>query len=225
MDFTQVVTSVTAEEGYRGVSMEVDDGRSRGELMVIASDLKSGMFLRIEGEIYKVLEAESKAGSAKLGGVVKTKLCNVRSGRMWEPHFRPQERLEDLEVERRMMEFLFGDGETCTFMDPGTFEQIAVQCTILGPAHAFLQSGMELPVEFFEGQALSVVFPDTAEARVANTAPATHSQQDSSWKDATLENGLHLRVPLFIAPGENIRVDVRDGHYLERARVERKRTA
>jgi elongation factor P len=193
--------------------------------MVIASELKPGMFLRIEGEIYKVLEAESKAGSAKLVGVVKTNLCNVTSGRLWEPHFRLQERLEDLEVERRVMEFLFGDGETCTFMDPHTFEQMAVQRAILGPAYAFLQSGMELPLELFESRILSVVFPDIVEARVANTAPPTHSQQDSAWKGATLDNGLRIRVPLFIAPGEIVRVDVRDGRYVERARVERKRTA
>jgi len=193
--------------------------------MAIASELKTGMFLRIEGEIYKVLEVESKAGSAKMGGVVKTKLINVRSGRMWEPHFRPQERLEDLELERRVMEFLFADGETCTFMDPNSFEQIAVQRAILEPAYAFLRSGMELPVEFFEGRALSVVLPDIVEARVANTAPPAHSQQDSAWKDATLDNGLRIRVPLFIAPGEIVRVDVKDGRYVERARVERKRTA
>lgn len=193
--------------------------------MVIASELKSGMFLRIEGQIYKVLEAESKAASAKLGGVVKTKLCSVASGRMWEPHFRPQERLEDLVVERRVMEFLFADEETCTFMDPSTFEQIAIQRAILGPVCAFLQSGMELPVEFFEDRALSVVCPDIVETRVANTAPPAHSQQDSAWKDATLDNGLRIRVPLFIASGEIVRVDVRDGRYVERARAERKRIA
>jgi len=95
--------------------------------MLIASELKPGMFVRIEEEIYKVLDAESKVGSAKLGGVVKTKLCNVTSGRMWEPHFRPQKRLEELEVERRMMEYLFGDAETYTLMDPNTFEQTTVQ--------------------------------------------------------------------------------------------------
>jgi len=130
-----------------------------------------------------------------------------------------------LEIERHIMEFLFDDGETCTFMDPRTFEQIAVPRAILGPAFAFLQSGMELPVEFFEGRVISVVFPDIVEAQVANTAPPAHSQQDSAWKDATLDNGLRIRVPLFIAPGEIVRVDVRDGRYVERARVERKRTA
>ena len=66
--------------------------------MVIASELCEGMTVRREGQIYKVLEVEAKAGAAKMGGVVKTRLLNVRSGRLWEPHFRPQERLEDLEL-------------------------------------------------------------------------------------------------------------------------------
>ena len=193
--------------------------------MLIASELHGGMVIRIEGEIYKVIEVESKAGAAKMGGVVKTKLSNVRSGRLWEPHFRPQERLEDLQLDRRMMEFLFADGDDCIFMDPGTYEQIAIPETILGPARKFLQPGMELPVEFFQGEPISVVFPAIAEARVARTAPASHSQQDSAWKEATLENGLAVHVPLFIAPGEVVRVEVSTGRYVERARTERKRTA
>jgi len=193
--------------------------------MVIATELRAGMVIRIEGQIYKVLEVESKAGAAKMGGVVKTKLINVRSGRMWEPHFRPQERLEDLELERRMMEFLFAAGDACTFMRPDTFEQVEVPGAILGPAAQFLEPGMELPVEFFEGEPISVVFPDVAEARVAATAPPSHSQQDSAWKEATLENGLAIRVPLFIAPGEVVRVDIRTGRYVERAHAERKRSA
>jgi elongation factor P len=191
--------------------------------MVIASELREGTALRIEGEIYKVLEVESKAGAAKMGGVVKTKLINAKSGRMWEPHFRPQERLEDLELERHLMEFLYADGGTCTFMRPDTFEQIEVPGAILGVGEKFLQAGMEMPVEFFEGEPISVVFPDVVEARVSVTAPASHSQQDSSWKQATLENGLAIRVPLFIAPGEVVRVEVRTGRYVERAHMERKR--
>lgn len=139
--------------------------------MMIASELRPGTVIRIEGEIYKVLEVEAKAGAAKMGGVVKTKLSNVRSGRLWEPHFRPQERLEDLELERHMMEFLFAGGDSCTFMSPDTYEQIEIPSAVLGMARQFLQSGMELPVEFFNGEPLSVVFPDIAEARVSETAP------------------------------------------------------
>jgi elongation factor P len=193
--------------------------------MIIASELRAGMVIRIEGQIYKVLEVESKAGAAKMGGVVKTKLVNARSGRMWEPHFRPQERLEDLQLDRRMMEFLYADAETCTFMRPDTFDQIDVPDAILGAAKNFLQPGMELPVEFFADEPISVVFPDVAEARIANTAAPSHSQQDSAWKEAVLENGLAVRVPLFIGPGETIRVDVRTGRYVERVRTESKRIA
>lgn len=193
--------------------------------MLIASDLRAGMIVRIEGQVHKVIEVEAKAGAAKMGGVVKVKLINVRSGRLWEPHFRPQERLEEVQLDRHMMEFLFSDGDRCTFMRPDTFEQIEVPAAILGTAKEFLQPGMEIPIEFFEGEAVSAVLPDSAEVRVVRTATPSHSQRDSAWKEAILENGLAIRVPLFIAPGENVRVDVRTGHYIERGRSERKRSA
>jgi len=193
--------------------------------MVIASELKEGMFIRIEGQIYEVLEAESRAGAAKLGGLVKTRLRNVTGGRMWEPHFRPEERLEDVELEHQTLEFLFSDADSCTFMDPRSFEQIEVPRAILGVTEQFLQSGMQVQVRFFESRPISAVCPDVVEARVASTTPPAHSQQDSTWKEATLDNGLRIRVPLFIAPGEIVRVEVQTGRYVERARSERKRSA
>lgn len=191
--------------------------------MFIAAELKEGMVIRIEGQIYRVLEAESKAGAAKLGGVVKTKLSNVRSGHIWEPHFRPQERLEEVQLERRVLEFVFAAGDPCTFVSPETFEQLEVPRSVLGPAEKFLQPGMQLPVEFFEGEPLRVAFPEVAEVRVAETAPPAHAQQETAWKEATLENGLSVQVPMFVGPGEVVRVEVRPGHYIERVRVERKR--
>lgn len=192
---------------------------------MIASELHARAVIRIENQIYKVLEVEAKAGAAKMGGVVKTKLVNARTGRMWEPHFRPQERLEDLQLERRTLEFLYIVEDNCTFMRPDTFEQIEVPCAILGPAKDFLQSGMDVPVEFFAGEPINVISPEVAEARVADTAPPSHSQQDSAWKEAILENGFAIRVPLFIAPGETIRVDIKAGRYVERSRIEHKRSA
>jgi len=193
--------------------------------MILASELHAGMIIRIDQQIYKVIDIQAKAGAAKMGGVVKTKLINVRTGRIWEPHFRPQEKLEDLELERHTMEFLFTDGEGCTFMRPDTFEQIEVPAAMVGDGRVFLQSGMQLLIEFFEGDPISIVFPDVVEARIANTALPSHSQQDSAWKEAILENGLSVRVPLFIAPGETVRVDIRTGRYVERARLDRARIA
>jgi elongation factor P len=96
---------------------------------------------------------------------------------------------------------------------------------MLGPADQFLESGMTVPVEFFEGKPISVLTPDIVETRVATTAPATHAPQDSAWKEATLENGVEIRVPLFIGPGETVRVDVRSGRYVDRVRSDRKRIA
>jgi elongation factor P len=195
------------------------------QAMILALELRAGMVIGIDHQIYKVIEVESKAGAAKMGGTVKTKLINVRSGRIWEPHFRPQEKLENLELERRSMEFLFMDADSCTFMHPDTFEQIEVPATIVGDGRLFLQSGMQVPIEFFQGEAISVLLPDVAEARVLNTALPSHSQQDSAWKEAVLENGLTVRVPLFVGPGEMVRVDVRTGRYVERAHADRRRIA
>src|SRR5574340_25176 len=176
------------------------------------------MAVRIEGQVYKVLEVEVKAGGGQLGGVVKSKLRNVSSGRMWEPHFRPDERLEDLELERQTMEFLYSDADNCFFMNPQSFEQVEIPRAVLGPGERFLQPGMQIPVLFFDGRPISAVFPDVAEARVADTAPPIHSGQDNTWKEATLENGLRIRVPLFVGPGEVIRVEAATGRYLERVR-------
>lgn len=191
--------------------------------MIPAAELKAGMAVRIEGQIYKVLEAEYKAGAGKLSGVVKTKLRNATSGKMWEPHFRPDERLEELDVERHTMEFLFSDAENCTFMNPETFEQVEVPRQVLGPAARFLKEGMQLPVEFFDGRPISALFPPTVDVRVVETADPVHSQQDSTWKEATLENGVTILVPLFIARDEIVRVEVETGRYLERIRTERKK--
>lgn len=193
--------------------------------MVIASQLRDGMVIRVEGQIYKVLEAAFKAGGGQAGGLVKCKLRNAVGGRMWEPHFRPDERLEDLELERQSMEFLFSDAGNCTFMNPQDFEQVEIPSASVGPAEPFLQPGMQVEVEFFEGRPISIVFPDVVEARIAETAPPIHSGQDNVWKEATLDNGLSIRVPLFIGPGEQVRVDIRSGRYLERVRLERKRGA
>jgi elongation factor P len=192
---------------------------------VIASQLKPGMAVGVEGQPYQVLEAGFKAGAGQAGGIVKAKLRNLATGRLWETHFRPDARVEQLELDRQTMEFLYRDDATCTFMHPETFEQVEVPRTTVGPAEKFLQPGMKLPVEFFGGRPVNVVFPAIVELRVTATAPAVHSQQDNTWKEAMLENGVQAMVPLFIERDELVRVDVQTGRYLERVRLERKRGA
>jgi elongation factor P len=110
-------------------------------------------------------------------------------------------------------------------MNPQTFERVEIPRAVLGPAEKFLREGMKIPVEFFEGNAISTDLPAVVEARVADTAPAVHSQQDNTWKEATLESGVQIRVPLFVERGEIVHVEVETRRYLERVRLERKRGA
>ncbi len=228
------VTSVTAEEDLQnhngrqkgqGTTQIPSRILKRGTAMVIASELRPGMIIRIEGQVHKILEVESKAGAAKMGGVVKAKLINVKTGRMWEPHFRPQEKLDQAELERHVMEFLYRDSDNCTFMRGDTFEQIAVPVALVGAAKEFLQPGMEVPIEFSEGEPVNARLPDSVEVRVSDTATRSHTAGDSAWKEAILQNGVRTRVPLFIGVGDMVRVEMKTGRYIERGHMDRKRSA
>ena len=149
--------------------------------MVIASELRPGMVIRSEGQVYKVLDVEAKAGAAKMGGVVKASLSNLHSARMLEQHFRPQERLEDLELERHNMEFLYSGEGGVTFMNPVTFEQVEIAREMIGAAEKFLTPEMELADEFFEGKPVSVVLPqiDRKSTRL-NSSHSGESRMPSS---------------------------------------------
>jgi len=193
--------------------------------MVSASDLKPGMALRIGREVYRVLEVEAKTGSAQTGGNVRVHLSNIRSGRLWDQHFRPLERIEEVELERRRLEFLYSDGSNCIFQRLDTYEQVAFPAEALGLGQELLQSGTEVPGEFFEGEPIGVDLPSALDARVVSTAPPVRSEQDSGRKEATLENGMKIQVPLFIAPGEMVSVDLKTGRYVERVRMQHKKFA
>ncbi|MGB8031977.1 MAG: hypothetical protein WCF30_20180 [Terracidiphilus sp.] len=191
--------------------------------MILASEVREGMTLRIDQQVYRVLEVETKTGAARMGGTVRARLSNVRSGRLWDQHFRPLERLEDVQLEKRRLEFLYSDGRNCIFQRLDSFEQVEFPAADLGLAGRLLQPGTEVPAEFFEGEPINVVLPDTVEARVMNTAPPARSQQDSGRKEASLDNGLTVQVPLFVAPGEFVSVDLRTGRYVERVRTQHKK--
>ncbi len=191
--------------------------------MILGGDLKGGVVLRHEGQLFKVLSAEYHAGGGKMGGVVHTKLKNVLTGTFWEHRFRPDEKLEDVALDRNTMEFLYQDGDDFIFMDPKSFEQMSVPKHVIGPVEKFLKSEMQIPVEFFEGRPVSIVFPQSVELKVATTSQPVHNQQENVMKTAVLENGMEVLVPQFIRPGEDVRIDVETGKYLERARHEDKK--
>ncbi len=187
--------------------------------MLTASELRPGMALRIDGTLYKIVDADYHGGQGKMGGVAHAKLRNVETGTMREWRFRSGELLEPLVPERRDMQFLYKDAQASYFMDPDSFEQVPIDTLRLGRAEIFLTEGTIVPVEFIDAVPIGIVFPDIVEMRVADTTPAVHSQGPTNvWKQATLDNGLRIMVPPFIAPGETIRVEVERGVYVERAK-------
>lgn len=186
--------------------------------MLPASELRSGLAVRLEGTIYRVLEATYHSGQGKMGGVTHAKLQNLQTGTMREWRFRADEVVEEIVPERQNLQFLYSDGEFAHFMHPDTFEQVAVETRRIGPAVNFLTEGASLPVEFIDGRPVGVVAPEIAEVTVSDTAPPSHGGATNVWKPATLDNGLTIMVPPFIAPGETIRVDVNRGAYVERAK-------
>jgi elongation factor P len=192
--------------------------------MLTGSALRGGMALRLEGEIYRVVEAAYHAGGGKMGGVTHARLRSLRTGALREWRFRADEVVDQVELDKVNLQFLYRDGGLTYFMNQETFEQVAVENGRLGPAAAFLAGDAVLPVQFFEGQAVGVELPDVVEAVVAETAPAVHAHgSDNVWKEARLDNGLLIMVPPFIAVGERVRVDVQAGRYVERAKPGRAR--
>jgi elongation factor P len=187
--------------------------------MVLASQLRAGMAIRHEGQLYKVLIADYHPGQGKMGGVNHARLKNLTTGTLWEHSFRSDLKLEDVPVEKQSMDFLYSDAGECYFMNPDTYEQVSVSESVIGPQARFLRPEMRLPVEFVEGRPVSVVFPEIVEIRVADTAPPVHQQQDSTLKPATLENGVQIMVPQFIKTGDTIRLDVANLKYVDRVKT------
>lgn len=186
--------------------------------MVAASQLRAGMAIRYEGQLYRVLIAEYHPGQGKMGGVTHARLKNLATGSIWEHSFRADLKLEDLAIEKQPMDFLYSDGEQCHFMNPETYEQVAVPAAVIGEQARLLQPDMRVAVEFVEGHPVNVILPEVLEVRVADTAPPSHQQTDSVWKPARLENGLEIMVPQFIKTGDVIRLDVAELKYMDRAK-------
>jgi len=191
--------------------------------MVLASQIRNGMVLKVGPDLFKVLESSFHVGQGKMPGSVHSKLRHVLKGTFKELRFRPEERLEDTQLEKQEMEFLYSDADSATFMNPKTFDQVSIPLEAIGAATKFLQPEMKVPVEFYEGQPVSIVFPEIVEVKVQTTAQPVHQQQDNTYKPATLQNGLELMVPQFIKSGETVRVDVASGKYVDRVRADTKR--
>ena len=188
--------------------------------MRTGSELRARMILRVDGTLCRVVSADYHGGQGKMGGVMHAKLHDLQTGKERERRFRAEETVEDVQPEKQSLQFLYSEGTVSTFMNPRTYEQVAIDTARLGKAAAWLTEETVVPVEFVDGEPLGIVFPEIAEARVAETAAPYHTPgTDNVWKEATLDNGVEVMVPPFIDVGEVIRVDVETGRYVERAKA------
>jgi len=186
--------------------------------MPVASQIRAGQVVRIDDRAYRVLEADTHLAGGRMGALVKMKLEDIETGGQTERRFRPEDKIELIDLEKKRLSYLYSDGETLYFMDPSTYEQYPVPAKLLGKYVEFLKDGEELAVEFLGENPVRVLTPKMVELKVASTGPPQHAHETSVWKEAVLENGMRIQVPLFIATGDTIIVDVEAGRYHDRAR-------
>jgi elongation factor P len=186
--------------------------------MISASQIRAGMAIRYQNQPYRVILADYHPGQGKMGGVNHLRLKNLATGTFWEQSVRAELKIEELPVERQTLEFLYTDEDTCFFMNPQSYEQIEVSSAVVGAQMKFLDPGMQTSVEFVQGRPVNVIFPDFVEVRIADTAPPSHGQVDSTWKPARLTNDVEIMVPPFVKSGDTVRLSLSDMKYMDRAK-------
>jgi len=192
--------------------------------MVIASHLRPGTILKVGGDLLKVIESTFHVGQGKMPGSVHAKLRDVRKGTFKELRWRPEEKLEEAELTRVDMDYLYSDADSATFMNPATFDQVSIPLAAIGSAAEFLKPDMRVAVEFYEGRPVSIDFPEIVEVEVQSTSAPVHTGQDNTFKPATIVNGLEVMVPQFIKQGEIVRIDVATRKYVDRVRSAARRS-
>ncbi len=186
--------------------------------MASTNDLKNGMVLKIEGQLWAVVEFQHvKPGKGP--AFVRTKLRNVESGKNVDKTFNAGTKVETANVDKRTMQYLYNDGTSYVFMDTSTYEQLEVSPEVVGDAKNFMLENQDAIVATNEGRVLFVELPASVELLIAETEPGLQGDRSTGGtKPATLETGHTIAVPLFITSGEKVKVDTRDSSYLGRVK-------
>jgi elongation factor P len=185
--------------------------------MATTNDLKNGMTLNLDGQLWNVIEFQHvKPG--KGGAFVRTKMRSVLSGKVVEKTFNAGVKVEVASVEKRNMQYLYRDGEDFMFMDSTNYDQISVSKQTVGEAVDYLLENAAVVVAMHEGNPLFIEMPASVELVITYTEPGLQGDRSSGGtKPATVETGITIQVPLFIKQGEKVLVDTRTGAYLGRA--------
>lgn len=186
-------------------------------MALTTNDLKNGMTLNFPEGLFQVVEFQHvKPG--KGGAFVRTTLKNVRTGAVIDRTFRAGEKVEQAVIDKREMQFLYRDGDDFVFMDNSSYEQQHVTPAALGNAASYIVDGSTVVLQTYGSEIVGVDLPASVELNVADTEPGVQGDRVSgARKPATLQTGLIVQVPLFINPGDRLRVDTRSGEYISKA--------
>jgi elongation factor P len=183
---------------------------------ISTNDLKNGITLEIDKVLYQVVEFQHvKPG--KGGAFVRSKLRNLRNGAVIDRTFNAGVRVEQALLEKKDMQFLYRDGDDYVFMDQETYDQENVAPSALGDAADYMVENSVALIAFYNGEIITVEIPASVELTIADTEPGIQGDRVSgARKPATLETGKVVQVPLFINPGDRVKVDTRSGEYMTR---------
>lgn len=183
--------------------------------MITSGELRKGLTIELEGKLYQVVDYQHI--KMKRTALIRLKLYDIRAGHTIERTFQSSEKFTRARLDYRSMQYLYNDGNLYYFMDEENFEQVSLDSNQLGDATNYLKEGMSLQISSYQGELVGVELPTAVELQVTDTGPGFKGDTATAGnKPATLETGITIQVPLFINQGDIIKVDTRDGSYLER---------
>jgi len=184
--------------------------------MISGSELRKGVIIELDDKLYQVIDYRHI--KMKRTALARVKLRDIRAGHTIEQSFQSDQKFTRARLDFRGMQYLYNDGDLYYFMDEENFEQMPLNASQLGDAINYLKEGMSLQVSSYKGEMVGIEMPITVELQVADTGPGFKGDTATAGnKPATLETGIAIQVPLFVNKGDIIKVDTRDGSYLERA--------
>mgnify|MGYP005977638003 FL=1 len=186
---------------------------------ITASDFRNGVTFEMDGQVMQVVEFQHvKPG--KGAAFVRTKMKNVITGGVTETSFNPTAKFEQATVERKDAEYSYNDGDLYYFMDPETYDMVPLNRDVLGDAFRFVKENTVCKLVSYKGSVFTVEVPNFMDLEVTETEPGLRGDTATNvTKPATLETGAEIKVPLFINPGDKIKIDTRTGEYLERCKA------
>ena len=187
--------------------------------MADTSDFRNGLIIKFKNDLYTITDFQHvKPG--KGAAFVRTKLKNLKSGKVVENRFRAGESIETVRIDRKEFQFLYHDASGFVFMDKENYEQITVDRAAVGDGAKFLKDGESVDILFNGSEIMGIELPITVELKVVETVPGVRGDSaNAGTKPAQVETGATVNVPLFINEGDLLKIDTRTGGYIERVKV------